>query len=89
MSQTIRAVYESGTLRLLDPVELTEGSQISIMILKEYDPVLAALGDLVTPSTRVVEDDIDEEALLREINADFLGKEPLSETIIQERRECP
>jgi hypothetical protein len=35
--------------------------------------------------TDVADDDVDEEALLREIKADFRGKAPLSETIIQER----
>ncbi len=35
MSESIRAVYESGHLRLLDPVDLAEGEQVNVAILKE------------------------------------------------------
>jgi hypothetical protein len=34
-------------------------------------------------------EDIDEAILMREIEAAFTGQPPLSETIIQERREGP
>jgi predicted DNA-binding antitoxin AbrB/MazE fold protein len=35
MTAPIRAVYEDGRLRLLDPVDLAEGEQVSIAILRE------------------------------------------------------
>jgi predicted DNA-binding antitoxin AbrB/MazE fold protein len=34
MTTPIRAIYEEGRLRLLDPVELTEGEEVSIAILR-------------------------------------------------------
>jgi predicted DNA-binding antitoxin AbrB/MazE fold protein len=90
MSQAIRAIYEGGQLRLLDPVTLAEGEQVAIMILNENDAVLAALGDLVVPPSHDFDDeDVDEAALLREIENVLEGKKPLSETIIEERREGP
>jgi predicted DNA-binding antitoxin AbrB/MazE fold protein len=90
MSQAIRAVYEGGQLRLLDPVTLVEGEQVAIMILDARKAALAALGDLVVqPPTSVEDDDLDEEALLREIENALQGKKPLSETIIEERGEGP
>lgn len=91
MTQTIRAIYEGGTLRLLDPVELTEGQQVEVYLLTEREIARAALKDLLVPADPADDEDeeLDEAALLREINADFRGKEPLSETIIQERREGP
>jgi predicted DNA-binding antitoxin AbrB/MazE fold protein len=44
MSQPIRAVYKSGQLWLLDPVHLTEGQEIRVLILSEEDRVRAAYG---------------------------------------------
>ena len=49
MSQPIRAVYKGGKLWLLDPVHLTEGQEVRVLILSEEDRVRAALGDLVVP----------------------------------------
>ena len=49
MSQPIRAVYKGGKLWLLDPVHLTEGQEMRVLILSEEDRVRAALGDLVVP----------------------------------------
>ena len=44
MSQPIRAVYKGGQLLLLDPVQLTEGQEIRVLIFSEEDRVRAALG---------------------------------------------
>jgi predicted DNA-binding antitoxin AbrB/MazE fold protein len=38
MSQPIRAVYKGGQLWLLDPVYVTEGQEIRVLILSEEDP---------------------------------------------------
>jgi predicted DNA-binding antitoxin AbrB/MazE fold protein len=89
MSQPIRAVYKGGQLRLLDPVHLMEGQEIRVLILSEEDRVRAALGDLVVPFSTPAEEDVDEEALAREVEAGFRGQPPLSETILEERRAGP
>jgi predicted DNA-binding antitoxin AbrB/MazE fold protein len=89
MSPPIRAVYKGGQLWLLDPVHLTEGQEIRILILSEEDLVRAALGDLVVLLSAPAEEDVDEEALAREVEEGFRGQSPLSETILEERREGP
>ena len=86
MSPPIRAVYKGGQLWLLDPVPLTEGQEIRVIILSEEDRVRAALGDLVVPLSTPATEDVDEEALAREVEAGFRGQPPLSETILEERR---
>jgi predicted DNA-binding antitoxin AbrB/MazE fold protein len=89
MSQPIRAVYKSGQLWLLDPVHLTEGQEICVLILSEEEQVRAALGDLVVPCSATAEDEVDEEALAREVEEGFQGQLPLSDTILEERRAGP
>ena len=89
MSQPIRAVHHQGNLRLLDPVDLSEGQEIQVVILSDRDRARAALGDLLVEFPDPTGEDIDEEALLREIREAFRGQPPLSETIIEERREGP
>jgi predicted DNA-binding antitoxin AbrB/MazE fold protein len=89
MSQPIRAVYKSGQLWLLDPVHLTEGQEICVLILSEEERVRAALGDLVVPYAAAAEDNVDEEALAREVEEGFRGQPPLSDTILEERRTGP
>lgn len=91
MSQAIRAVYEGGHLRLLDPVELAEGERVSIAILSERDAILAALGDLIVPTPQPEDDDFDEEAAMRLVKEELraAGYPSVSQYIIQERREGP
>jgi predicted DNA-binding antitoxin AbrB/MazE fold protein len=89
MTQPIRAVYKSGQLWLLDPVHLTEGQEIRVLILSEEDRVRDVLGDLVVPYSAPTEEDVDEEALMREVEEGFGEQPPLSETIFEERREGP
>ena len=71
------------------PVHLTEGQEIHVLILSEEDRVRAALGDLVVPLSTAAEEDVDEEALARQVEADFRGQPSLSETILEERRAGP
>jgi len=52
-------------------------------------PIRAALGDLVVPLSAPAEEDVDEEALAREVEEGFRGQSPLSETILEERRAGP
>lgn len=89
MSQPIRAVYSEGQLRLLDPVDLSEGEEIQLMILSDEERVLAALGDLLVEIPDPMGEDVDEDALAHEIEEGFRGQPPLSDTIIEERREGP
>jgi predicted DNA-binding antitoxin AbrB/MazE fold protein len=91
MSQAIRAIYEDGHLRLLDPVELTEGAEVKITILSERAAIIAALGDLIVPAPVVADEDFDEEAAMRLIHEELRagGYPSASEYIIQERREGP
>lgn len=37
MDQSVRAVYQCGYLRLLGPVDLSEGQEVEIVILPPYD----------------------------------------------------
>lgn len=88
MAQIIRAIYENGRLRPLEPVDLNEGQEIHLTILSDEERVRAALGDLLVPRAPVnpEEDEIDEEALMREIEEGFRGI-TISDIIIEERRE--
>lgn len=87
--QSVRAVYKDGQLRLLDPVDLVDGQEVSITIMPERDLVRAALGDLLARLPDPSHDDFDENELMREIEEGFRGQPPLSETIIAERHEGP
>jgi predicted DNA-binding antitoxin AbrB/MazE fold protein len=95
MGQTIRAVYSDGQLKPLEPVELAEGQEVHLTILSEKERVRAALGDLLvdapSPNTETFDElsDLDDESLLKLIDEGFKGVPPLSEAIIEERREGP
>ena len=89
-AQAVRAVYEQGRLRLLDPVDLAEGQEIQLMILSERERARAVLSDILVhhePDTEL--NDIDEAALQAEIDAETKGKVTVSDAIIEERREGP
>jgi predicted DNA-binding antitoxin AbrB/MazE fold protein len=87
VSQAIRAIYTDGQLHLLDPIELTEGQQVQLVILSDRERILAALGDLLAHIPNSTDDDVDETTLLNEIEADLRGKPTISDAIIQESRE--
>jgi predicted DNA-binding antitoxin AbrB/MazE fold protein len=89
MSTSIRAVYENGKLRPLEPVDLAEGQEIQVTILTDRERVIAALGDLLVKFPPSDDPDIDEEALQREIDESYQGGPSLSDAIIEERREGP
>jgi predicted DNA-binding antitoxin AbrB/MazE fold protein len=91
VAHPVRAVYERGHLRLLDPVDLTEGQEIQLMIVSERERARTALTDILVPYAAGTEPDepIDEAALLAEIDADTRGKPAISDAIIEERREGP
>jgi predicted DNA-binding antitoxin AbrB/MazE fold protein len=91
VAQPVRAIYEQGRLRLLDPVDLAEGQEIQLMIISERERARAALGDILVhydPDAEL-DEPIDEAALLAEIHADTKGKPAISDAIIEERRGGP
>ena len=88
MSKLIRAVYNDGQLRLLEPVDLAEGQEIQLSILSDEERVIAALGDLLVDIPDPTDANTDETALAREIEEGFRGQS-LSDTIIEERHEGP
>jgi predicted DNA-binding antitoxin AbrB/MazE fold protein len=89
MLQPIRVIYSEGQLHLLEPVNLSEGQEIRLMILSDEDAIRAALGDLLVEIPDTSPSDLDEAALLREVEEAFRGQPPLSEAILKERREGP
>lgn len=90
MSQSIRAIYEGGHLRLLDPVELAEGAEVRVVFLSKRDELRATLGHLFVPAPEPPEDFDDEEAR-RQIDEALraAGYPNASGYIIEERREGP
>jgi predicted DNA-binding antitoxin AbrB/MazE fold protein len=89
MSQPVRAIYTEGRLQLLDPVDLIEGQEIALTILSDAERVRVALGDLRVEMANLPNHDVDETTLAREVEEAFHGQLPLSEAVIQERREGP
>jgi predicted DNA-binding antitoxin AbrB/MazE fold protein len=89
MAQTVRAVYEGGKLRLLDNVALVEGQEVNVSIHSDMEVARLVLRDILvpTPIRHHGGDEIDEEALLREIEAELTESPRLSEAIIEERYE--
>lgn len=89
MALTIRAIYQSGQLRLLDPVELDEGQQVEVTIrsVDDDEALRLVLGDLVRwpdPSdNRHPEVEAEAEAIDKAFSAGRL----VSEYIIEDRGE--
>lgn len=90
MIRTVQAVYEHGQLRLLEPIELTEGQQVEVIVksILDKDALRAALGDLVASWPDATDDsDADLELMADEIDQAFQGTLTLSQLIIEERDE--
>lgn len=85
-TQPIRAVYRAGLLRPLDPLDLPEGEEVSLVILSDDERVRAALGDLLAEPAERTPEDTDLEALMRSLTELSPMQPPLSETILEERR---
>lgn len=87
MALSVRAIYENGMLRLLEPLNLAEGQevQINLNLTSEQDELRAILGDsVIWPDTS---DDSDAwvEDMADEI-AEALSKgRSLTEIILEER----
>ncbi len=91
VAQPVRAIYEHGQLRLLDPVDLVEGQEIQLLIVSERERAQAALGNILVQNAPDValDEAVDEAALLAEIDASMKGKPGVSDVILEERREGP
>lgn len=89
MADLIRAVYEQGRLRSLDPVRLTDGQEIRLAILSEREQVRLALTDLLQPEVKASVEDIDEAALFALLDAELQGNVAVSDAILEERRAGP
>ena len=87
--EVIRAIYEQGRLRPLEPVGLTEGQEVRLAILSEREHVRMALADILAPKATVAEDDLDEAALLAEIDGELQVRLSVSDAILEERRDGP
>lgn len=85
----VRAVYNRGRLRLLDPVDLSEGEEVQLVILSEETRELSALADMLAEVSEISAEDVDEEALLREVETELVDQTPLSDVIIEERHQGP
>ena len=89
MAQIIRAVYEHGQLRPLDPLALTDGQEVHLAILSEQEQVRSALADILAPVNAEPADELDEAALVATIDAALQGTPPVSEVLLTERHEGP
>ena len=89
MAEIIRAVYEHGQLRPLDPLTLIDGQEIRLAILSEQEEVRSALADLLAPVNAEPADEMDDAALVASIDAALQGTPPLSEVLLAERHEGP
>ena len=84
--QIIHAVYESGRLRPLEPIDLVEGQRVTIAIqTAEVDAIRVALGDLVRWADTSDDSDAGLEMLADEIDNAYQGEPPLSQIIIEDR----
>lgn len=89
MTNSVRAVVENGMIRLLEPIDLVEGQQIEVTITTERDRAIEVLGDLLVQIPEQEDAAADDASLMKEIEDAFRGQQPLSETIMEERREGP
>ena len=93
MAQPIRAIYEKGQLRPLDPVDLSEGQQVRITITPE-DPVALTPQEIdarLRSAGLLLDMDIPSDAVelsLEEriaVGSLFLGDRPLEDLIDEDR----
>src|SRR5437899_3069705 len=89
MGHPVRAIYEQGRLRLLDPVDLTEGQEIELVIVSERERAHAALHDLLVQHEPEDITDLDEVRLWAEVEQPMDGDGSVSRAIIEERYDGP
>lgn len=86
----VRAIYENGHLRLLDPVSLEAGQQVTITIepVTEQQVLRETLGDLVRWADPTNDPNAWVEAEAEAIDTAFQAATPLSQYILEERGEA-
>ena len=89
MAEIIRAVYEHGQLRPLDPLTLADGQEICLAVLSEREQMRSVLADMLVPVDAEPAAEVDEAAVVATIDAAMQGKPPVSEAILDERRQGP
>ncbi len=87
MALKIRAIYQDGQIKLLDPIKLEEGQQMTINVepISDDEAIRAALGDSVQWSDPNYDEDAWVEDMAEEIAQAFSGLPSLSDIIIEER----
>jgi predicted DNA-binding antitoxin AbrB/MazE fold protein len=89
-TQSIRAIYRDGMMRLLDPVELKDGQEVSLIVMpSENERALVALADLLVDPDTLPEVEGDADELMRLVAEAWRGQPPLSDLIIEERQSGP
>ena len=81
---SVRAVYQNGQLKLLDPVNLNEGEEVVLQIASQRQQIINALGELVTTPTRDSKPAFGDETRLRELDELTQGV-TLSDVVIEDR----
>lgn len=82
----VRAVYRDGKFQPLDTVDLQDGQEVQLQIVEKPASIQDVIGDMLIHFERD-DADLDEEAILNELDQALAGKRPLSEIIIEERQE--
>ena len=83
---SVRAIYRDGQLEILDPIDLTNGQEVRIQILDTPTSIHALVHDMLM-TVDFDTDELDEETILQDLDQALSGKRPLSDLIIEERRE--
>lgn len=90
----VRAIYEHGSLRLLDPVDLEEGEQVKVVVQPtnaiddEEAKIRAALADMniqYPDPNAVIEDLLDDEEMYALLDAELKDAPSSSQYIIDQR----
>lgn len=82
----VRAVFQDGKFQPLDTVNLQDGQEVQLQIVEHPTSLRAIIGDLLAHFDND-DTELDEEAIIRELDQTLSGKRPLSEIVIEERRE--
>lgn len=82
----VRAVYRDGKFQPLDAVDLVDGQEVQLQIVEKSTPLRDLIGDMLVHFDSD-NTELDEEAILRDLDEALAGKRPLSEIIIEDRRE--
>ncbi len=87
MAEVIRAVYEHGRLRPLDPVSLADGQHVRLAIVSEREHVRMALADILVSPAAGSDEDFDEAASIAMIDAELRAMVSVSDAILEEREQ--